>query len=248
LKRIDDKDALLRQWACLCIGQYWMNHADGKNEAIQQQAHQKLFRLLSDSVPEVRAAVLYALGTFIGDLDRTEQIMNIEHNIAITTITAASKDASPMVRKELVITLSFIVHSYIDDFVKTARDTLDDNFTRRTNGYTSVTHEDRPNSVYDSVWNALLNFSVDPSDEVAIVSSGVVDYVHGLVLQNADAKFVVNVRDLLHKTSLSEAEVFRGAMKRSIAGSIASIELPVKSIFFDWSCEYFREPQTRVMC
>ncbi|CAG8510914.1 4130_t:CDS:2 [Acaulospora colombiana] len=240
LARLGDDDPLLRQWSCLCIGQYWMNQPESKSEGIENQAHQKLFGLLSDPVPEVRAAALYALGTFIGDLERTEQIVNIEHNIAINALDA-NNDASPIVRRELVIALSNIVNAYPEHFTRAAYEELQD-IHRRIASSRQRPRESRP-TVYTCVWKALLNMSADPDAEVLQLSATVVDAINDQLLESSHAENVaITLRHVLHEQNSQETEAFRASLNRPLSSEDV---LPLKSKFFDWSCEYFREPQMR---
>ena len=49
---------------------------------------------------QVRAAAVYALGTFISSVtERSEHANNIDHSIAMTLINTVSYDMSPLVRK-----------------------------------------------------------------------------------------------------------------------------------------------------
>lgn len=66
LEHLEDDDFLLRQWGALCLAQLWDDSDDGKARGIRKDAHGKLCCMLSDVSPEVRAAVLYALGTLLG--------------------------------------------------------------------------------------------------------------------------------------------------------------------------------------
>ncbi|KAG9295921.1 hypothetical protein G9A89_006660 [Geosiphon pyriformis] len=239
LARLIDVDALLRQWACLCIGQYWTNYADAKSEGIENQAHQKLFGLLTDPVPEVRAAALYALGTFIGDLERTEQIVNIEHNIAINALTT-NTDGSPIVRKELVITLSYIVNAYSDNFVKAAKDELQE-IRRRSKQ--RILRESPPSSVYTCIWKAFLNLSADPDPEVAQLASVVVDIINEQLLDPSTAESIAaTLRHVSQEHLIQDVDSYRLSSDRPPS---LEDQTPLKSKFFDWSCEYFREPQMR---
>ncbi|CAG8560795.1 12303_t:CDS:2, partial [Cetraspora pellucida] len=241
LARIGDVDALLRQWACLCIGQYWTNYADAKSEGIENQAHLKLFGLLNDPVPEVRASALYALGTFIGDLERTEQIVNIEHNIAINALDA-NNDASPLVRRELVIALSYIVNAYSEQFIRVAYEELQD-IHRRVVATRQRPRESRPSSVYTCVWKALLNLSADSDAEVAQLAATVVDAINTQLLESSHIENVtIALRQVLQEQGTQDTETFRASLNKQPSYDDV---LPLKSKFFDWSCEYFREPQMK---
>lgn len=65
-EHLDDDDFLLRQWSALCIGRLWDDSSVGKARGISKDVHGKLACMLSDISPEVRAAVLYALGILLG--------------------------------------------------------------------------------------------------------------------------------------------------------------------------------------
>nr|CDI51735.1 related to KOG1-Subunit of TORC1, a rapamycin-sensitive complex involved in growth control [Melanopsichium pennsylvanicum 4] len=66
LEHLEDDDFLLRQWSALCLAQLWDDNEAGKARAISLDAHGKLCCMLGDVSPEVRAAVLHALGTLLG--------------------------------------------------------------------------------------------------------------------------------------------------------------------------------------
>lgn len=200
LAHVKDPDPLLRQWICLCLAQVWMNNSEAKSAAIAENGHEKLSSLLSDNVPEVRASAMYALGTFLADPNKTEQIVNIEHNIAISALTVMS-DGSPMVRREFVIALSHIVdQAGPAKFLAAASQTIEEDQSQR-----SVFGEDRGkmmrgrqsewraaldghfgsssyDSVYAVIWKALLNLSVDPHPDVAMAAATVVDHINALLL------------------------------------------------------------------
>ncbi|KAG2234459.1 raptor N-terminal caspase like domain-containing protein [Thamnidium elegans] len=200
LAHVKDPDPLLRQWICLCLAQVWMNNSEAKSAAIAENGHEKLCALLGDSVPEVRASAMYALGTFLADPNKTEQIVNIEHNIAISALTVMS-DGSPMVRREFVIALSHIVdQAGPGKFLAAASQTIEEDQSQR-----SVFGEDRGkiirgrqsewraaldghfgsssyDSVYAVIWKALLNLSVDPHPDVSKAAAVVVDHINALLL------------------------------------------------------------------
>lgn len=222
LAHLADENPLLRQWACLCLSQLWGDFIDAKWQGIREQAHMKLCELLSDNVPEVRAAALFALTTFFGGMEMNEEAAKIEQAVtgALLVITA---DGSNMVRKELVIYLSMFVTRYKNKFLVTAFEQMlheQDDFPRwsRANGMGGVRpgpwpterHHNRvlsgpgaleanesfppdkkdnlggisENTVFSSVWQALLMLSADPYLEVAQAASIVVDYVHLALLKS----------------------------------------------------------------
>lgn len=73
-------------------------------------AHDKLYPLLTDPIPEVRASAVYALGTFISSvIIRSEHANNIDRSIAMNLLTMVSNDMSSLVRLELVAALQWMV-------------------------------------------------------------------------------------------------------------------------------------------
>ncbi|XP_078048119.1 regulatory associated protein of MTOR complex 1 isoform X1 [Augochlora pura] len=121
LEQLGDINSLLRQWLCLCLGRLWHNYDKARWCGVRDIAHEKLFTLLRDSVPEVRAASVYALGTFINSVTtRSEHANNIDQIIAITLINTVSHDMCPLVRKELVVALQWMVLHFENSFVTLA--------------------------------------------------------------------------------------------------------------------------------
>jgi regulator-associated protein of mTOR len=148
LEHLDHDDFLLRQWSALCIGQLWDNSSVGKARGIGRDVHGKFACMLSDISPEVRAAVLYAMGTLLGasgssyeagdrtvsrhtqnkalclgtgtmlEMDESRQ-RSLEIGIAVSMLSTRC-DPSSLVRKELVIALSPFVREYQGFFVLVA--------------------------------------------------------------------------------------------------------------------------------
>ncbi|KAG7209721.1 hypothetical protein KM043_011355 [Ampulex compressa] len=121
LEQLGDTNPLLRQWLCLCLARLWHNYDKARWCGVRDIAHEKLFMLLQDPVPEVRAASVYALGTFINSVTtRSEHANNIDQIIAITLINTVSHDMCPLVRKELVVALQWMVLHFENSFVTLA--------------------------------------------------------------------------------------------------------------------------------
>lgn len=121
----ENDNPVLRQWACLCLGTLWRSYSEPKWSAIQQNGHMALCELVSDPVPEVRASMLYAMSTFIGVEDLSDDVLAIEEEIAMRLL-AASKDSCVIVRKELVVFLSSFIDRYIKRIIVSATINLHD--------------------------------------------------------------------------------------------------------------------------
>ena len=311
LAHVDDPDPLLRQWICLCLAQVWMNNSEAKSIAIAENGHEKLATLLTDNVPEVRASAMYALSTFLSDPNKSEQIINIEHNIAISSLCVMS-DGSPMVRRELVNALSHIVHQAgSSKFLEAASQTIEEDHvndkvlrevgaaTRQPEwhgAFDSHFGSSSYDSVYIVLWKALLNLSVDPHPDVSKSASIIVDHVISILLsspligeyasnlakaQQASAlagqgftddqdvprspvsalarrptkltrsvsfastlRTIYNFANAPHQEQLNSNSSDRRSSKSTHNTNDEPV-LPLSSTFYEWSCEYFTEPQMR---
>lgn len=121
LVQLADPSALLRQWLAICLGRLWTNYAPARWCGVRDIAHEKLYTLLSDPVPEVRAAAVYALGTFISSVvERSEHANTIDHGVAMKLLNTTMYDMSPLVRKELIIALQSMVLLFENSFISVA--------------------------------------------------------------------------------------------------------------------------------
>ncbi|KAF8167286.1 hypothetical protein B0H34DRAFT_792028 [Crassisporium funariophilum] len=133
--RLEEPDFLLRQWTALCIAQMWDSNDEIKVYGVDRGTQDKLIGMLSDDSAEVRSAVLYALGTFMGasgsaDLTKQsgggtgtmyqlEERVHFRMEVAVATgaTLAIKDDASPMCRKELLVVISCLVKEWRGYFV-----------------------------------------------------------------------------------------------------------------------------------
>ncbi|XP_067230914.1 regulatory-associated protein of mTOR isoform X5 [Chanodichthys erythropterus] len=120
LEQLNDPHPLLRQWVAICLGRIWQNFDSARWCGVRDSAHEKLYSLLSDPIPEVRCAAVFALGTFVGNsAERTDHSTTIDHNVAMM-LAQLINDGSPIVRKELVVALSHLVVQYESNFCTVA--------------------------------------------------------------------------------------------------------------------------------
>ncbi|XP_073168182.1 regulatory-associated protein of mTOR isoform X5 [Lepidochelys kempii] len=102
LEQLNDPHPLLRQWVAICLGRIWQNFDSARWCGVRDSAHEKLYSLLSDPIPEVRCAAVFALGTFVGNsAERTDHSTTIDHNVAMM-LAQLINDGSPVVRKATV--------------------------------------------------------------------------------------------------------------------------------------------------
>ena len=118
LHQLADSNPLLRKWSLLYLAKLWEENQEARWLGIQNSAHEKICTLLTDPVPDVRTAAIYALGTFIGSAGDNEQFQLVEMNIGLTLLFVTS-DMNPLPRKELILSLSRLIFSYPQRFIDT---------------------------------------------------------------------------------------------------------------------------------
>lgn len=119
LVQLNDENPLLRQWLIICLGQLWQNFPEARWSGARDLAHDKLLDCLNDPVPEVRAAAVFALGTFISSVTNRleDHANNMDRYIATNLLKSVCEDMSPLVRLELVATLQWMVLLFESQFV-----------------------------------------------------------------------------------------------------------------------------------
>ncbi|GAB1217188.1 hypothetical protein ATERTT37_006419 [Aspergillus terreus] len=209
----DVENPLLRQWSCLCISMLWRDFPEAKWMAIRCAAPARLCELNFDPVPEVRAAMLHAVTTFLGIPDLTDQVAQIEESLAMAVLPM-SADGSVLVRKELLVFFSVFVKRYQNKFLVAAFDEFQEekrNLLVRAEqgGSRGLTLEDMPNgsanghqkpralsrnTTFGAIWKQLLIFSVDPHPDIAQDACTIVDYIHLALLQSPMASLTEKIR------------------------------------------------------
>lgn len=53
LEQLTDANPLLRQWLAICLGRLWHQYDQARWCGVRDTAHEKLYTLLKDPVPEV---------------------------------------------------------------------------------------------------------------------------------------------------------------------------------------------------
>lgn len=183
LEHINDRCASLRQWLAICLGHLWQNYDKARWSGVRDLAHEKLYPLLQDSVPEVRAAAVYALGTFISSqkADRTEHANNLDRSIALTLFSTVGNDMSPIVRMELLAALQWIVMLFLNVFMAAStqdrmkRVSSTNSILNVSGGFSTTTLGF--NSIYIRLWRGLLSFCHDPCPDVVKMAKEIVMYI-----------------------------------------------------------------------
>lgn len=194
----DMENPLLRQHSCLCISMLWVDFPEAKWQGIRSSAYQRLCSLAGDPVPEVRTAMLHALASFLGIPDVTDQVAYIEESIA-SYILVMANDGSVMVRKELLVFHSTFIVRYLNKFVVTAWEQLEEERKQQVqqevdpsppvNGFDYFSHQRRTSgssgpmgsvarsTVFQAMWKQVLIMTADPHPEVARNATIILDYV-----------------------------------------------------------------------
>ncbi|EMD32619.1 hypothetical protein CERSUDRAFT_87930 [Gelatoporia subvermispora B] len=222
-ERLSDDDFLLRQWSALCIAQIWDGNDEIKVYGVDRGTQDKLIALLSDDSAEVRAAALYALGTFLGasgsaDLNKLggggsgtmyqlEERIHFRMEVAVVTgaVLAIREDASPMVRKELLVLISCLVKEWRGYFIVCAwmyweedrkwregKDDHDEDVAGQAvaewlDAFDEEAYREENRvllSSFFTIFCILMELSVDPYEEVATNAQTAVDYVLALLLES----------------------------------------------------------------
>ncbi|GBF59649.1 target of rapamycin complex 1 subunit [Trichophyton mentagrophytes] len=189
---LDTENPLLRQWSCLCLSMLWNDFPEAKWMGIRASAPPKLCELAADPVPEVRAAMLHAVTSFIGIPDLTDQVAQIEEYLAMAVLPMGS-DGSVLVRKEFLVFVSTFVKRYQNKFIVAAYEQLLEEkqvLTTQPIG-SPLMSPPQPSengvshgTVIGSIWKLVLILSVDPHPDVAQDGGIIVDYVHKTLLES----------------------------------------------------------------
>jgi regulator-associated protein of mTOR len=152
--------------------------------------------------------MLYAMTTFLGIPDLTDEVARHEESISWTVIEMAN-DGNAMVRKELLVYFSKFIQRYENKFWVAAYEQLqeereyrlsppqDDGKDQKMGLHYARLENRNPdgtikataygvahNSVFAAVWKHVLIMAVDPHPEVQRNATIIVDYVHNSMLQS----------------------------------------------------------------
>jgi regulator-associated protein of mTOR len=216
----DVENPLLRQWSCLCLSMLWCDFPEAKWMGIRSAAPSKLCELNFDPVPEVRAAMLHAVTTFLGIPDLTDQVAQIEESLALSVLPM-STDGSVLVRKELLVFFSTFVKRHQNKFLVAAYDELQDEKKSLVNRLQIETgrsetskndqvseskqHQLSRNTTFGALWKQVLIFSVDPHPDISRDAGAIVDFIHLALLESPMAmvadKTRIEILDLTYRLS-----------------------------------------------
>ncbi|KAJ5616257.1 hypothetical protein N7537_001371 [Penicillium hordei] len=218
----DVENPLLRQWSCLCLSMLWCDFPEAKWMGIRCAAPARLCELNFDPVPEVRAAMLHAVTTFLGIPDLTDQVAQIEETLALAVLPM-SADGSVVVRKELLVFFSTFVRRHQNKFLVAAFEELEEEKRSLVHRWESETSTSRPegqtgallphakmprlsrNTTFGTIWKQLLALSVDPHPDIAQDAAVIVDYIHLALLESPMASLTNKLQnEILEITGLTK--------------------------------------------
>lgn len=195
LDQLNDENFVLRQWLAICLGHLWQNYEQARWSGVRDNANEKLYPLLSDPIPEVRAAAVYALGTFISSVQlRSDHANNIDRSTAMHLFNTVCNDMSPLVRMELIASLQWMVRFFENQFVAVLQEStsghhlfnhypsLERNINMKrvassSNIISAGKNAVSVGSIYQKLWNGLNALAKDPFPAVAAMAQKVVEYV-----------------------------------------------------------------------
>uniref|UniRef100_A0A8C5W7W3 Regulatory associated protein of MTOR complex 1 n=1 Tax=Microcebus murinus TaxID=30608 RepID=A0A8C5W7W3_MICMU len=117
LEQLSDPHPLLRQWVAICLGRIWQNFDSARWCGVRDSAHEKLYSLLSDPIPESAVAAVFALATFVGT-PREDGPLHHHRPATCHDVAQLVNDGSPV--GELVVALSHLVVQYESNFCTVA--------------------------------------------------------------------------------------------------------------------------------
>ncbi|XP_058446060.1 regulatory-associated protein of mTOR [Malaya genurostris] len=197
LDQLNDENPVLRQWLAICLGHMWQNYEQARWSGVRDNANEKLYPLLSDPIPEVRAAAVYALGTFISSVtQRSDHANNIDRSTAMHLFATVCNDMSPLVRMELIASLQWMVRFFESQFVSVfLQETTSSNHLishhyhslerniniKRVSSTSNIINVGKNavtvGSIYQKLWNGINALAKDPFPAVAQMAQKVVEYV-----------------------------------------------------------------------
>ncbi|KAG9242892.1 raptor N-terminal caspase like domain-containing protein [Calycina marina] len=219
----NEENPLLRQWACLCISQLWNELPEAKWRGIRDNAPNHLVTLVRDVCCEVRAAMLYAMTTFLGIPDLTDEVARIEEMVSWAVLELAF-DGNAMVRKELLVYFSKFVKRYEGRFWVAAYEQLQEereyrqhpptdngkehkmglhyvreNFRDSEGSIKPSAHGIAHDSIYAAVWKHVYIITSDPHPEVQRNATIIIDALHFSMLQGPLGAYTLKVMDDINR-------------------------------------------------
>ena len=186
-------DPVYRQWLVICLASCWDNHEEARGTATRDNAPDKLETLLTDDTPEVRAAAVMALGTFINSCkNRREHENTLDQNIAMRLIQNNLEDGSPLVRKELVVAMNHVVNCFLSNFLALMK-TIAEEDDRSGSGLHRISSEDK-------LTRQMMNININNRSKSSALSGSSNDLTSAPVSSVSSTPRKVRKNTLIHST------------------------------------------------
>ncbi|KAF2861426.1 hypothetical protein K470DRAFT_256819 [Piedraia hortae CBS 480.64] len=137
---------LLRQFSCLCLARLWQDYPEAKEIGWANNAPARICDLSHDAIPEVRAAALNALESFVGTGAIDPNLVGDEETIA-SVVVAMGMDGSVIVRREFTVFYSSFVKKYLSRFIVAAWEQMEEERERRARKFNPAEHGPRNGNV-----------------------------------------------------------------------------------------------------
>ena len=144
----------LLQWLCLCLSRFWQGSEQSISSAHRSSAHEMLYPLVDSPSPEVRASVIAALSALTSQSQvPTQKTDTISHDIMSLLINIGKRDASPLVRREVVAIMQAFITQFDQQFFSTIARTLEE----LTRSNASYSYENILTSTLVDEWVAVID-------------------------------------------------------------------------------------------
>ncbi|KAI6646536.1 hypothetical protein LOD99_12657 [Oopsacas minuta] len=137
LEMCPNSQPFLLQWLCLCLSRFWQGSEQAISSAHRSSAHEILYPLMNNQSPEVRACAISALSALTSQSQVPSQKSDtISHDIMSLLINMGTRDASPIVRREMVTIMQAFINQFDQQFFNTIARTHVDH-TRNSEPYSN---------------------------------------------------------------------------------------------------------------
>ncbi|KAJ5079023.1 regulatory-associated protein of mtor [Anaeramoeba ignava] len=147
-----------RKWSCLCLSKLLEGFEEAKKQAVAAGISDKLFKLLKDPNPIIRACVIYGLSNTISENNDQESRNSEEFSISISLLGTAN-DGSPIVRRELLVFLSKLICLHEEKVQKVAMD-IDEELSQFKTESIEDENSDHHSAIFSMWWNTLMQFTL----------------------------------------------------------------------------------------
>jgi hypothetical protein len=153
----------LRVWTCLLMGKLWFGYDACKQRAMQEGVLEVLASALFDNNSQVRAAVCYSIGCYFGGSSHSlRSDLELQLGYIVSTLV---NDASPAVRKEMILALAELVYYYRSIFITLASSSNSGIVQKSSSSANSIINASSKKCYF--IWRCILRCCRDPHPAVS---------------------------------------------------------------------------------